>query len=1124
MSSSRHRRTPSTSTKGKHRRMFTGLAALPLETLLHIAGYLSNDDVTTFTRVLPCINTLVARKSFRRWQKLLDDFNYHLNSTFDAIDDDRQQSKKLSGPVNATALSAGASKANNFEDVYLPQTLAQMGLTLRDGQGIQLDDIFLSLQELGSGNGTMFSPLVDCLDADESSRVLRYALDVVLPVNSVRSLLPPAISTSIDSLQPTVSDFILLTGYLFFTELQPQDLMTLLPRYSKRGYINEQALAEYLSYLLLFLKIFRIIGACVLDVIRSIKSETADRVQWKFANGSPLSGHALQILERRIESWFANFYETQIFSLAGSKKPTLTREQQIFVDYDIQKGEIFKVRAYAGTGKTKCLVDYASKRPRKKILYVAYNKMAKLDADFRFKDCYNVDCKTLHSVAFNALSVVNPVVDLQVKGKAISGSERTSSPSSRRGKFARIQSAPTENRFLQNWDIDAIVQALGLTLDAVAPVFTTSYEWEDGLLNWMSYKNSNKSTVGTAENQKNPESLARVITTGIDRFCNSGDPKPTIAHLSLGQCRTRLCNPTLATNWLKILWRKIVSGESPQMTHDCYLKMFSLTADLAADHITFGKYDIVMFDEAQDANPCMENIILRQRGGAGIIIIGDPYQMIYGFRGAKNECFDDEKLPPSQTFHLTKSFRFGKDIADVANIILSTMGETKLVRGGNVNAPSPAVFLPPVKGCNDTAPPSQHTVIFRSNTELIKYFFSSFAKAPDKTICLRTSAANASTAVIPLLKAGYFLYKGQAQKHLRLRGVTSFEEAKAYVRREESSESSDCDEVDLPALALIVGMEEYYQAEKGIGGTSFLEMLESSARRIVDVERLADIILTNAHQSKGLEWDDVIIADDFVSGLEDRPGQAKPTESTNLLYVACTRARRRLQLSQRLAYFLIRRLGTFRFFISPEGSSVCPCCRGKNPFKSFLGDYLAAVGSSHGIDTSNYLSTMPSPCIGYEALTPRRNPFSSNGWIDRRNKPVNPAEIPKCVNLPEIACVNCILAWRSLTNKMHGDLFRFAEGIKDRLGFGKHPHHGDYSIFWAGRFAPNMTSMLPRPGNRSLRSAYTRGMRIGLQAPLNVGSIDESQTAWSDFVFGKARDSGAEYDDDDVDEFIKTFG
>ncbi|KAK6343750.1 hypothetical protein TWF730_011339 [Orbilia blumenaviensis] len=1130
MSQHRYQSAPSSLGAGKSgRRTGADFTALPLETLLHIAGYLSNGDVATFARALPYINPLIARKPFHRWQRLVGTFTYRLNDTFDAIENGPRQKASSGAPrlVNAASVVPKVCEAAEFQDSYIPQVLAEMRIHLENEQPVQLDDIFLSLRKLGDSPGMAFSPLVDCADAEEGSKRLRSALDTILPVELVKSLLPSAISLDIHLIPSANLDFILLTGYLLFTELQPKDIVKLLPRYSGRGYISEQALAEYLSYFLLFLKVFRLNSACVLNVMRSVNNEMTDRVQWKFTNGSPLSGQSLQILQRRIESWFADFHEAQIYPIPDSKKPPLTREQRLFVDFDIQKSQVFKVRAYAGTGKTKCLVDYASKRPRKRILYVAYNRLAKLDADYRFKDCYNVDCKTLHSVAFNALSVVNPDVDLQVKGKVVSGPDHPSAASSRRGTLARISSAPVENNFLQNWDIDVIAKSMRLTLDIVAPVFTTKYEWPGEYSSWMSFMNSRKPAVGTPKNPKNVENLVRIITTGIDKFCNSRDPEPTVAHLSLSQCRTKVCNPDLAVNWLKRLWKMIMLGKSPLMTHDCYLKMFSLTTNPEADQITFGKYDIVMFDEAQDANPCMANIILRQREAAGIIIIGDPYQMIYGFRGAKNECFDDEKLPPTQTFHLTKSFRFGQEVADIANLILGTVGETKLVRGGNSSAPSPAVFLPPAKGSKDFAPINRHTVIFRTNTKLVQYFFSSFAKYPNKTMCLKTSAANASTLIIPLLRAGYFLYKGKPPKHPRLRGVTSFEEAKAYVQREENCEGPDSDDVDLPALALVVGMEKYYQAESEPNGSSFLEMLESSSHCIVDVEKQADIVLTTAHQSKGLEWDDVIVAEDFrLDGLDRQNAtahQAWSNEAINLIYVACTRARERLQLCQGLAHFLVRRLGTSRFFVSPESNSVCPCCRGRQPFNTFLGGFLTDTDAINGTDISNYLSAKPSPCIGYEALVPRRDPSSPNGWIDPQKRPLNPAEIPNGVYLPAIACVNCILSWRSLTNRMHGDLFRFADGIKGRIGFVAHPYHSDYHIFWAGRFPPGTTGHLGKVETQPLQSAYNSKMRMGLEDAVNIGLIDESRVAWCDFVFAKIRDTGAEYDDEDIDEFIKTF-
>lgn len=77
----------------------------------------------------------------------------------------------------------------------------------------------------------------------------------------------------------------------------------------------------------------------------------------------------------------------------------------------------------------------------------------------------------------------------------------------------------------------------------------------------------------------------------------------------------------------------------------------------------------------------MTDIILRQRPWAGVIVVGDPYQKIYGFRGATNECFDDTAHLPTHSFYLTHSFRFGDKIAEVANVLLRALRENVGVNG-----------------------------------------------------------------------------------------------------------------------------------------------------------------------------------------------------------------------------------------------------------------------------------------------------------------------------------------------------------------------------------------------------------------------------------------------------------
>jgi len=51
-------------------------------------------------------------------------------------------------------------------------------------------------------------------------------------------------------------------------------------------------------------------------------------------------------------------------------------------------------------------------------------------------------------------------------------------------------------------------------------------------------------------------------------------------------------------------------------------------------------YDVVFVDEAQDFNECQRRLILKTCNGGRMIVVGDPKQAIYGFRGADSASMD----------------------------------------------------------------------------------------------------------------------------------------------------------------------------------------------------------------------------------------------------------------------------------------------------------------------------------------------------------------------------------------------------------------------------------------------------------------------------------------------------
>jgi F-box protein 18 (helicase) len=75
----------------------------------------------------------------------------------------------------------------------------------------------------------------------------------------------------------------------------------------------------------------------------------------------------------------------------------LTAEQSEVVNHRLQPGEVIKVMAFAGTGKTTTLLRFTALNPNMSFLYCVYNKSVQEHAATIFP-C-NVKCRTFHSLA-----------------------------------------------------------------------------------------------------------------------------------------------------------------------------------------------------------------------------------------------------------------------------------------------------------------------------------------------------------------------------------------------------------------------------------------------------------------------------------------------------------------------------------------------------------------------------------------------------------------------------------------------------------------------------------------------------------------------------------------------------
>jgi len=128
---------------------------------------------------------------------------------------------------------------------------------------------------------------------------------------------------------------------------------------------------------------------------------------------------------------------------------------------------------------------------------------------------------------------------------------------------------------------------------------------------------------------------------------------------------------------LKTLFAAYVDRKLKQQTldyDDLLLYWYYLVEDehIAAD--IGAHFDHILVDEYQDTNRLQAGIIRRLRpSGAGLTVVGDDAQSIYGFRAADVENILDfpDHFPGAQVIKLEDNYRSTQEILDTSNTLMS---------------------------------------------------------------------------------------------------------------------------------------------------------------------------------------------------------------------------------------------------------------------------------------------------------------------------------------------------------------------------------------------------------------------------------------------------------------------
>lgn len=263
----------------------------------------------------------------------------------------------------------------------------------------------------------------------------------------------------------------------------------------------------------------------------------------------------------------------------------------------------------------------------------------------------------------------------------------------------------------------------------------------------------------------------------------------------------------------------------------------------------YPRYPVVLVDEYQDLSP-VNHALLEKLAKGRLIGVGDPFQNIYGFRGAKAggmveaaEHYKCTSLP------LSISFRCPSEI--VKHVRWRVPHFKWLNEGGSVDAPHKFEASQIDDGT---------TVICRNNAPLLRFGFQLLGSGRSISIV----GSDIGPRLIGIMKK---LGSEDMSQLQTLDAIAEWEQLKLAKESKSASDMAAC-------------MQVFAEHGRSLG--------EAVAYAEYIFKQQGTITLTTGHKAKGLEWDSVIHLDPWL--VRKNPSE----QDKNIDYVIGTRSRDRL--------------------------------------------------------------------------------------------------------------------------------------------------------------------------------------------------------------------------------------
>lgn len=416
---------------------------------------------------------------------------------------------------------------------------------------------------------------------------------------------------------------------------------------------------------------------------------------------------------------------------------------------------------------------------------------------------------------------------------------------------------------------------------------------------------------------------AKVVTQTLNNYWASTDQRVDTQHVPFEYKNTKGLREqpdeeakrtfvSLAQNiWDQMVEMRTRRDRVYNMTHDGYLKLWQL------ENPVLDRYDAIFIDEAQDCTPVIMDIMLSQR--CGKILVGDPHQQIYTFRGAVNALYF---VQHTHIYYLTQSFRFGSEIAYVgASILDGCKGVKQILVGGHqdgsVRGEDTQTLLHLKHG--QKMPEGSVAILSRCNVTVFSEAVRLTEVNPNCKICIVGGVEN--FGLDKIMDIWVLTQSEDTRKKDNLK-IKDF-----FIR-------NFCKE----KMGGFMGLKGYAIASEDRELEGKLAMVEKYNKRIPELVRRiydcaqgspqdADFILGTVHKSKGLEFDVVVVTDDFAKVPCARHNLRRaggfsidnvPDDEWNLIYVAITRAKKTLYISKTITNLITF---TGEYFLRSEQTS-----------------------------------------------------------------------------------------------------------------------------------------------------------------------------------------------------------